>query len=102
MTIGNGNVGFDPELSLGAHNAIFVCLKVQPSEKVTLITDYVCREIAASLLAELESTSCRRRVFVLEECAPRPLAGMPQVILDDLETSQVSIFAVHAQPNELK
>jgi aminopeptidase len=102
MTIRNGNLGFDPELSPGAHNAIFVCLKVQPWEKVTVITDQACREIAASLLAELESISCRRRAFVLEECAPRPLTAMPHVILDDLETSQVSIFAVHAQSNELK
>jgi leucyl aminopeptidase (aminopeptidase T) len=38
---------------------------------------------------------------VLEEYAPRPLATMPQPILDDLETSQVSIFAAQAQRNEL-
>jgi hypothetical protein len=30
---------FDPELKPGAHNAIAVCLKVQPSEKVTLINE---------------------------------------------------------------
>jgi aminopeptidase len=93
---------FDPELRPGARNAIAVCLKVQPSEKVTLITDYACEEIAASLVAELEQCGCPYRTFVLEELAPRPLVDMPKTVLDDLETSQVSIFAVQAQPNELK
>jgi aminopeptidase len=93
---------FDPELSQGAHNAVFVCLKVQPEEKVTLITDEACKEIAASLAAQLNARGCRHTDFVLEELAPRPLVDMPQVILDDLATSQVSIFAVQAQVNELK
>jgi leucyl aminopeptidase (aminopeptidase T) len=75
---------------------------VQPSEKVTLITDRACEEIAASLVAELDECGCPYRTFVLEELAPRPLAEMPQVILDDMATSQVSIFAVQAQANELK
>ena len=34
--------------------------------------------------------------------APRPLADLPREIVDDLETSQVSIFAVQAQANELR
>ncbi len=96
------NLSFDPELIPGAHNAVFVCLKVQPSEKVTLITDIACKEIAASLTAELEKCGCRYSTFILEELAERPLSNMPQQILDDMVTSQVSIFAVHAQPHELK
>ena len=39
---------------------------------------------------------------MLEEIASRPLEHLPQAICDDLETSQVSIFAVQAQMNELK
>ena len=93
---------FDPELTPGAYNAVFVCLKVQPSEKLTLITDYACSEIAASLVAQLDACGCPYRSFVLEELAPRPLTDMPPAILEDMETSQVSIFAVQAQPNELK
>ncbi len=93
---------FDPELKPGAHNAVFVCLKVQPSEKVTLITDHACEEIAASVAAELNECECVYNTFVLEDLAPRPLVDMPQAVLDDLESSQVSIFAVHAQTNELK
>jgi aminopeptidase len=92
---------FDPELKTGAHNAVFVCLKVQPDEKVTLITDTACEEIAASLVAELNDCGCRLNSFVLEDLAPRPVVDMPRPILHDLETSQVSIFAVKAQANEL-
>ena len=94
--------GFDPELQPGAHNAVFVCLKVQPTEKVTLITDRACEEISASLAAELHKCGCRFSTFMLEELAPRPLVTMPQTILDDMESSDVSIYAVYAQPNELK
>jgi len=95
-------ISYDPELAPGAHNAVFVCLKIQPSEKVTLITDEACREIAASLAAQLNDCGCAYRTFVLEELTPRPMSDMPQAILDDLGTSQVSIFAVRAQTNELK
>ena len=102
MSIDLDALTFDPELSQGAHNAVFVCLKVQPEEKVTVITDLACEEIAASLVSELNAVGCRHRNFVLEELAPRPLVDMPPVILDDMVTSQVSIFAVQAQANELK
>jgi leucyl aminopeptidase (aminopeptidase T) len=92
---------FDPELSPGASNAVNVCLKVQPDEKVVLITDEACREIAASIAAELEKRQVAYTAFVLEDLAPRPLTDMPRPVLDDMETSQVSIFAVKVQPNEL-
>jgi aminopeptidase len=39
---------------------------------------------------------------VLEELAERPLIDMPLPVLDDMESSQVSIFAVVAQKNELR
>jgi aminopeptidase len=79
-----------------------VCLRVQPSEKVTVITDEVSLEIAAAIVHELE-----------EMWLPLPDLGAggrrhasadrsAAVIAEDLETSQVSIFAVQAQTNELK
>lgn len=102
MSTNLSNTQFDPELIPGAHNAVFVCLKVQASEKVTLITDRACKEIAASMASELEESGCRYRSFVLEDLAPRPLVDMPHEILADMTTSQVSIFAVQAQTNELR
>ncbi len=93
---------FDPALTPGARNAVRTCLRIEPSEKVTLITDHACLEIAASLGAELDALGCAWTPFVLEEIAPRPLDGMPVAVLDDMETSHVSIFAVVVQQNELK
>jgi aminopeptidase len=95
-------LSFDPELTPGARNAVSVCLRIQASEKVTVITDDATREIAASLVHELEALGTPYRAWILEELAPRPLTDLPREILDDLETSQVSIFAVQAQANELK
>jgi aminopeptidase len=95
-------IPIDPELTAGARNAIRVCLAVQPSEKVTLITDQVSLPIAASLASEIEAVGAPYRAWVLEELAPRPLEEMPGEVLADLETSQVSIFAAWAQPNELR
>ena len=96
------NSSFDPELTPGAHNAIFVCLRVQPGEKVTVITDEATKEIAASMVQELEKAGATHREFILEDVAPRPLSDFPREIAEDMETSQVSIFAVWAQANELR
>ena len=91
----------DPELIPGARNAIRDCLRVKPEERVTIITDEVTQEIAAALQSEIEEVGAETAVFVLERYAPRPLTGMPQVILDDLATSQVSIFCAQTQRGEL-
>jgi leucyl aminopeptidase (aminopeptidase T) len=96
------DVSFDPELSQGARNAVRTCLRIQPTEKVTLITDEGTRDIAASIAREIEAVEAPFKAFVLEELAPRPLVEMPQAVLADMETSQVSIFAVNVQRNELK
>ena len=93
---------FDPEYSIGARNAVRVCLNVQSSEKVTVITDHFTREIAASVVREIESVGASYNAFVLEEYAARPLKALPPEILADMETSDVSVFAVQVQPGELK
>jgi leucyl aminopeptidase (aminopeptidase T) len=94
-------VSFDPEFSQGARNAVNVCLRVQPDEKVCVITDEATVEIAAAIVSELEKLGAPYRAWVLEDLAERPLTDLPAEIVADLETSQVSIFAVQAQRNEL-
>jgi len=95
-------MAFDPQLTPGARNAVRVCLRVQASEKVTVITDEVSLEIGAALVRELEEVGCRYQTWVLEDVAVRPLTDLPLAIAEDLESSQVSIFAVQAQTDELK
>jgi aminopeptidase len=91
----------DAELAPGARNAIRVCLRLQPQERITIITDEATREIAAALQAEVEEIGSEHAVFVLENYAARPLAAMPKAILEDLAQSQVSIFCAQSQTGEL-
>src|ERR1700686_397672 len=95
-------IPFDRELTPGARNAVQGCLRVQHGEKVTVITDEATKEIAASIVHELEVVGAPYHAWVLEDLAPRPLGDLPREIVEDLETSQVSIFAVQAQTNELR
>src|ERR1700759_4264383 len=94
-------ITLDPELQPGARNAIRVCLRLKPEERITIITDEATREIAAALQAEVEEVGSEDAVFVLENYAGRPLQNMPQIILDDLAQSQVSIFCAQSQRGEL-
>lgn len=93
---------FPAEFVPGARAAVRTCLRVQPEEKVTLISDRETAPIAASLARELADAECRWNAFVLEDLGARPLTAMPAEILADMETSDVSIFAVQVQRNELK
>ena len=93
---------FDPALSPGAHNAIHVCLRLQANERITLITDEACAEIAAALVHEIEQSGADYKVFVLEDHGPRPHRDMPAAILADLAKSQVSLYACLTQTGELR
>jgi aminopeptidase len=95
-------VKFPEEFREGARNAVTTCLRIAPYEKVTVIADLSTLTIAAALVSELVKIGCVWNAFVLEELATRPLTGMPDEVLVDMETSQVSIFAVQVQPNELR
>jgi aminopeptidase len=95
-------VPFDPEYSIGARNAVQVCLRILPSEKVCLITDEATMEIAASIAHELDVLGARYNGWVLEDVAQRPLKDFPAEIAEDMETSQVSIFAAWVQQGELR
>ena len=93
---------FPEEFAPGAHAAVFTCLRIEPSERVTLITDRETTPIAAAIAAELSANGCRWNAFVLEDLAPRPLKDMPAAVLEDMEMSDVSIFAVKVQEKELR
>ena len=96
------DIAVDPALRPGAHNAVVCCLRIQPEEKVTLITDRACIAIGAALREALDNIGVQYNAWVLEDLSPRPLTDMPQQVLDDMESSHVSIFAVRAQPGELR
>lgn len=92
----------DQELVPGARNAIRICLRLKPEERITIITDEATVDIAAALQAEVEELGAEHAVFVLENHAERPLQRMPPPVLDDLARSQVSIFCAQTQRGELR
>jgi leucyl aminopeptidase (aminopeptidase T) len=96
------DIPFDPEFTAGARNAVNVCLRVQADERACVITDQATAAIAAAITHELDAVGSPYHAWLLEDLAERPLTMLPREILDDLEESQVSIFAVQAQANELK
>ena len=51
-------IPYPPEFGEGARNAVTTCLRIQPDEHVTLITDEATLLIAASLVAELDKLGC--------------------------------------------
>jgi len=91
----------DAELAPGARNAVRVCLRLQPEERVTIITDESTHDIAAALHAEVEEVGSECSLFTLEHHGRRPLSFMPELILEELAMSRVSIFAAQTQPGEL-
>jgi len=95
------DVDFDKSLSEGAHNAINVCLRLKPEERITIITDNETLEIASSLVHEIKKVGSKYSLFVMEDFTPRPTPNMPQQILEDLAQSQVSIFCAQAHTGEL-
>src|ERR1700712_4826603 len=74
------SVEFPEGFIAGARNAVTTCLRIQPEEKVTLITDESCITIAASLGSELDRIGCPWNAFILESEASRPLVGMPPAV----------------------
>jgi aminopeptidase len=98
----NTIVDFDKELSEGAYNAVNVCLRLKPDQRVTIITDNESLEIACSLAHEIKRVGSPYSLMIIEDYAPRPLKNMPQPILDDLAKSQVSIFCAVAHTGELR
>ena len=68
---------FPGELRAGAHNAVDVCLGIQPGENVALIADEASREVAASLEAALIERGAKPIPILIESIAPRPMTAAP-------------------------
>ena len=75
---------------------------IQPSERVSVITDLATVEIAAAIVREVEKLGAPYHAWVIEELADRPLIDLPREILAALEQRDVSVFAVQAQEHELR
>ena len=92
---------FADELKQGAHNAVDVCLNVQPGERVTLIADEASRNVAASIEHALAARAAYMHPVLIESVTPRPMREAPAAILDSLERADAGIMCVQPQEGEL-
>ncbi|NUO79418.1 aminopeptidase [candidate division KSB1 bacterium] len=92
----------NPEYLHGAYNAVRNCLRIQPHEHVTLITDYDTLDIAKCLFEEVQQVGSPVTAFVLENLTARPMRKMPSAVLAAMSRSHVGIMCVKSQVGEAK
>ena len=91
----------DAELVPGARNAIRTCLRVEPWERVTILTDRETLAIAESLAEQVLQVGAAVEIFVLEDYGARPMRGFPEPLRRVVEDSQVTIYAAQPKTGEL-
>jgi aminopeptidase len=89
------------DLAPGARNAIRTCLRIQPDERVVLVTDLETEEIAASLADQIRQVGASVDAHVMEDYGPRPMLSIPDPIRQGLERADVSIYAGQPKTGEL-
>ena len=89
------------DLVPGARNAIQTCLRIQPGERVALITDRETGEIAASLADQVREAGAQIDARVMEDYGIRPMLSMPEPLRAVLENADVSIYAGQPKTGEL-
>ena len=89
------------DLVPGARNAIRTCLRVEPHERVSVITDLETEEIAASLADQILQVGGSVDAHVMEDYGPRPMLALPNPIRRALERADVSIYAGQPKTGEL-
>jgi aminopeptidase len=91
----------------GARQAVRICARVRPGEKVVIITDRETEHIAAALRREAEDISAGNvRMLILEEYGHRPEDGsrplaLPEEISAALRGADVSFFAAAGKKGEV-
>jgi len=89
------------DLIPGARNAIRTCLRVQPAERVAIVTDRETEDIAASLADQVRDVPARVETLVMEDYGARPMLALPSAIEAALERADVSIYAGQPKQGEL-
>jgi aminopeptidase len=92
---------FPDELSEGAHNAVGICLRIDPAERVALIADEASRSVAAAIEQALEDVHAETTPLLIEDVVTRPMRAAPPEILAALERADVGILCVQPQEGEL-
>ena len=85
----------------GAHNAVDVCLAIQPHERVALIADEASAPVAAALQRALLDRGVEPDCVAIERVASRPIRTAPREVLDALERADAGILCIQPRQGEL-
>jgi len=85
----------------GVKQAVENCLKVQPGEKVLIITDQQTMEIGLALKAAIEKIAGDVQFFIMEDFGDRPI-DMPPAIEDAIKAADVSVYAAQGAEGEIQ
>ncbi len=85
----------------GVRQAIDNCLRIQPGERVVIITDRETRKIGDALRVAAEKIVGDVTFFVMEDFGPRPV-DFPDAIAEVLADANVSIYAAQGAEGELQ
>ncbi|MDQ6919313.1 MAG: aminopeptidase [Candidatus Dormibacteraeota bacterium] len=71
-------------LAAGARNAVRVCLNVGPTDRVAVIRDRPCLEIAEAIEEEARASGAELRSWTMEDHVRRPATEFPRSIADGI------------------
>ncbi|MCD6229501.1 MAG: aminopeptidase [Candidatus Diapherotrites archaeon] len=80
------------KLAYGAKQAVNVCVKVKPGDKIIVITDNKTKNAADLVIKEIKKVTENLEVLVLEDYGKRPFQ-VPDVILEKLKNSD-AVFVI--------
>lgn len=98
------NYNPSPTLASGAFNAIRVCLKVAPQDRVVILTDESRAVIGRALLEQSQAAGAESQLLTLEEYGPRPFIDFPASLKEAIASAKpsVTIYAAGTQEGEIK
>jgi aminopeptidase len=79
------------DVANAARRVVESALGVVPGETVILLVDQARRDLGAALEDVARNAGATVELFTLEDCAPRPLRHLPDVLTDALGRAQASV-----------
>lgn len=89
------------ELAPGALNAVKICLKIQPHQKVFILTDLRTLQVGLALQRAVQGVGAAVQMEVVEHHVSRPSLRLPDSIMKPLAQADVALYCVYPQKDEL-
>lgn len=91
------------KLQMGAYAAINQCLRVQPQDKVVIVTDQETIDIGNAIKSEAAKVTNKVLYLKIEDFTQRPATELPQELVSKIREFKptVSIYAAQGKPGEL-